>query len=102
MRGRNGRRKQPPYWVNYDKFGKSLKHSVAEDDDYCSSTILPLAYSNRLNFDRNDRPSRFSDSASSGNTIASTSRTMRPPGSPRATLTGPPFTVPLAVVPVAR
>src|ERR1700733_3527742 len=100
MRGRNGRRKQPPYWVNYDKFGKSLKHSVAKSDDYCSSTILPLAYSNRLNFDRNDRPSRFSDSASSGNTIASTSDKMRPPSSTMAGLCGAFFAVPSAVVTV--
>src|ERR1700733_11417380 len=102
MREPNGRRKPPSHRVNYDKFGKGLKHGAAGGDDYCSSTILPLAYSNRLNFDRNDRPSRFSDSASSGNTIASTSRTMRPPSSTMASLVGAAFTVPFAVVTVAR
>src|ERR1700674_4663951 len=57
---------------------------LAAKQFYCSSTILPLAYSKRLSFDRNDRPSRFSDSASSGSTMASTSRTTRPPSSTMA------------------
>src|SRR5206468_12552348 len=68
---------------------------------YCSSTILPLAYSKRLSFDRNDRPSRFSDSASSGSTMASTSRTITPPRSIIAMRARAALMVPLAVVTVA-
>src|SRR2546430_8080379 len=68
---------------------------------YCSRTILPLAYSKRFNLDRNDRPSRFSDSASSGSTMASTSRTTRPPISTIASRVRAALTLPLAVVTVA-
>ena len=49
---------------------------IGNQGPYCSSTILPLAYSKRFSRDRNDRPSRFSDNASSGSTMASTSRTI--------------------------
>ena len=35
---------------------------------------MPLAYSKRLSRDRNDSPSRFSDSASSGSTMADPKR----------------------------
>ena len=61
--------------------GELMKADLKAVGAYCSSTSLPLAYSKRFSFDRKDRPSRFSDSASSGSTMASTSRTMRPPTS---------------------
>src|ERR1700722_15332066 len=102
MRKANGRRKPPPHWVNCDKFEKSLRGEACENDGYCSSTILPLAYSNRLSFDRNDRPSRVSDNASSGNPLAAAARPPSPPSSTMANLVGAAFTVPFAVVTVAR
>src|SRR5689334_7884422 len=68
---------------------------------YCSSTILPLATSKRFSFDRNDIPSRFSDSAASGSTKASTSRTTRPPSSIIASRVRAALMVPLAVETVA-
>ena len=64
---------------------------------YCSSTIVPLAYSKRRSFDRNDSPSRFSDSASSGSTMASTSRTTIPPTSTRSSRARAALMVPFAV-----
>src|SRR6185312_1615233 len=64
---------------------------------YCCSTIWPSAYSKRFSLDRKDRPSRFSDSASSGSTMASTSRTMRPPTSSISMRVRAAFTMPLAV-----
>src|SRR6476620_7023035 len=74
---------------------------LATNEPYCSSTSLPLAYSKRFSFDRNDRPSRFSDNASSGSTTASTSRTTRPPSSIMASRVRAALMVPLAVVTVA-
>src|SRR6476660_3639562 len=69
-----------------------------ERGTYCSSTIWPLAYSKRFSFDRNDRPSRFSDSAESGSTMASTSRTTRPPTSITGIRARAALMVPLAVL----
>src|SRR5215210_2012218 len=68
---------------------------------YCSSTIWPLAYSKRFSFDKNDKPSRFSDSASSGSTRASTSRTTSPPISTIAIRVRAALMVPFAVVTLA-
>jgi hypothetical protein len=82
MHGRSGRRDYRLIAANCGR--------LVTDEPYCSSTILPLAYSKRLSFDRNDRPSRFSDSASSGSTMASTSRATRPPQQPPATGAGQP------------
>src|SRR5205085_12044270 len=68
---------------------------------YCSITSRPLAYSKRFSLDRKDRPSRFSDSASSGSTMASTSRTIRPPTSIIGMRARAAFSEPLAVATVA-
>src|SRR6476646_10229696 len=74
---------------------------LATNEPYCSSTSLPSAYSKRFSFDRNDRPSRFSDNASSGSTMASTSRTVSSPISIMAIRAGAALMVPLAVLTVA-
>src|SRR6478609_6903090 len=74
---------------------------LATNEPYCSSTSRPSAYSKRFSFDRNDRPSRFSDSASSGSTMASTLRTTRPPTSSTGMRARAALMVPLAVLTLA-
>src|SRR4029078_5121209 len=78
-----------------------FESDLGTNEPYCSSTSLPSAYSKRFSFDRNDRPSRFSDNASSGSTMASTSRTPTRPPAIAGIRARPALMVPLAVATVA-